>query len=932
MGRKKLIEVALPLDDINRASAREKSIRHGHPSTLHLWWARRPLAAARAVIFAQMVDDPSSLPDMSPEEVEKERERLFVIMRKLVKWESTTDEGVLEEARIEIRRSWSRTCEETGEDADQLPPFHDPFSGGGAIPLEAQRLGFNSYASDLNPVAVMINKAMIEIPPRFTGQAPVGPTPNGEQTKTATSWSGSSGLAEDVRRYGHWMREEAYKRIGHFYPKVRIPEEQGGGNGTAIAWLWARTITCPNPVCGCAMPLVRSFDLSTKAGKQVWVEPLVDNTSTPPSISYITHKGTNSSIDGTVSRTGARCIVCDTAIPLSQIRQDGISGHIGSQLMAVVVEGPSTRVYISPTSDIEDIAKKATPKWVPETDLPAKALGFRVQAYGMKQHKDLFTSRQLVALTTFSDLVQEARHRVIEDAIAAGRTDDGISLDDGGNGATAYGDALAVYLAFTLDKCTDYWSSFCSWHASREIIRNVFGRQAIPMVWDYAECNPFSASTGNWVAMVNWVWKAVSICNGRTSSTAIQLDAMSNGYHNPCIISTDPPYYDNIGYADLSDFFYVWLRRSLKDYFPSLFSTLLVPKTEELVATPYRHGSKQKAEKFFIEGMTKAMQHLAQQHHRDFPTTIYYAFKQAEQKEEGLASTGWATFLQAIISAGLAVTGTWPMRTELSNRLVGSGTNALASSVVLVCRHREKNSPVTTRADFVRTLTLELPAALQTLQETSIAPVDMAQAAIGPGMAIFTRFTKVLENDGSTMSVQTALQLINKELDDYLSRDEGDYDDWTSFAIRWFDQFGLNSEIFGIAEDLARARGMSVEGVVQAGILESKTGKVRLLKREELDPNWDPATDDRLTVWEAAQYLIKALADQSESEAAGLLRRLGAVGTEARNLAYRLYSICEKKGWADEAIAYNSLIVAWPRLTELMKQIPESNDSTPELF
>jgi len=933
--RKKLIEVALPLDDINKASAREKSIRHGHPSTLHLWWARRPLAAARAVIFAQMVDDPSSLPNLTPTEVETERERLFGIMRDLIVWENTTNEAVLNRARKEIRKSWERTAAETGEAPSSLPPFHDPFAGGGALPLEAQRLGFHAHASDLNPVAVMINKAMIEIPQRFLDHAPIGPIPPGEQTQAASTWKGSAGLAEDVRRYGHWVFREAAKRIGQFYPTVDLPNK-GGDNSTVIAWIWARTVESPNPAfSGVHVPLVSSFLLSSKKGKEAWIEPIVQGRE----YSFRIHHSKPANIEevksGTKLGRGAqfKCLVSGTNISASYVKEEARAGRLGARLMAIVAEGPRGRSYCPPNQEAEDVANSAQYSWSPEYAMPQNPRWFSPPDYGMPDYADLFTARQLLALNSFSDLVREARNKAINDAIKFGLAEDSISLNDGGNGATAFGDAIAAYLSFVVDKCADYWSSICSWHSSGEKMRNVFGRQAIPMVWDYAECNPFSNSTGNWIAMVDWVWKALAKCNGTTPSTAKQLDAMTDGYNSPCIISTDPPYYDNIGYADLSDFFYVWLRENLKEIVPDLFSTMLVPKAEELVATPYRHGGRQQAEEFFITGMTKAMGHLAKQHHKEFPTTIYYAFKQAEQQSEGIASTGWATFLEAIIRSGLSITGTWPMRTELGNRLVGKGTNALASSVVLVCRHRPDDSEITTRSEFVRNLADELPLALQTLQEASIAPVDMAQAAIGPGMAIFSRYMKVLENDGSAMSVQTALQLINKELDDYLSRDEGDYDDWTSFAIRWFEQYGLDSGSFGIAEDLARARGISVEGVVRAGILESKSGKVSLLHRDDLDPDWDPATDDRLTVWEAAQYLIRALADESEVAAASLLKRLGAVGVEARSLSYRLFSICERKGWADEAIAYNSLIVAWPRLSELMKQQPEAAPgSEPELF
>ena len=933
--RKKLIEVALPLDDINKACAREKSIRHGHPSTLHLWWARRPLAAARSVIFAQMVDDPSSFPELSEEEVIKERERLFDIIRDLVKWENTNNEEVLNRARAEIMKSWARTCEETGEDPKKLPPFHDPFAGGGAIPLEAQRLGFEAHASDLNPVAVMINKAMIEIPPKFAGRPPIHP--GQDKNLLEREWQGASGLAEDVRYYGEWMRDRAWERIGHLYPEVDLPEEQGGGKATVIAWLWARTIKCPNPSCGCQMPLVRSFDLSTKKGKRVWVEPKVDTSTSPHMISFDVKMGDGKGPIGTVERSGARCLACESPVPLSYVRLEGSEGRLKDRLMAVVVEGVRKRIYLPATSKMQEIARSANPIDPPDTDLPDKALGFRIQAYGMLRHADLFTKRQLVALTTFSDLVMDARNQAISDANAAGTLDDGKGIEDGGTGAVAYADALAVYLAFAVDKMADLSNSFCRWEPNAQCPRQLFGRQAIPMIWDYSEANIFSESSGSWGVHVSGSLKGfISFAVGVKPDwigRASQVDAMQ-GYSldNRFIYSTDPPYYDNIGYADLSDFFYVWMRRSLKSLFPLQLSTVLVPKAEELVATPYRHDGKESAELFFLRGMTQVMSNLALRSHSSYPVTIYYAFKQKETSNEGIASTGWSTFLDAVLHSGLQIMGTWPMRTENSSRMVGQGTSALASSVVLVCNTNNKTTSVTTRSDFVRLLRQELPIALVALKQASIAPVDMAQVAIGPGMAVFSRFSQVMENDDSAMRVKSALQLINKVLDDTLSQDEGDYDEWTAFAVPWFEQHGIAAADFGIADNLARARGISVDGVVEAGIAESKAGKVRLLQRTELDPDWDPATDKRLTVWESLQYLIRTLDERGEIQAAGLLSRLGAIGQEAHNLAYRLYSICERKGWSGEATHYNTIIVAWPTLNELTRDQQDSSSEQSKLF
>jgi putative DNA methylase len=809
--RKKLIEVALPLEAINAASAREKSIRHGHPSTLHLWWARRPLAAARAVIFAQMVDDPSANPDLFPTEQaqEKERRRLFRIIEDLVQWENTTNEAVLQAARDEILASWRRACAENADhprakelfDRHKLPAFHDPFAGGGSLPLEAQRLGLEAYASDLNPVAVLICKAMIEIPPRFAGRPPVNPQARKEKSLVARQWRGAQGLAEDVRYYGQWMRDEAERRIGHLYPKVEVTAEMAKGRPdlkpyvgrklTVIAWLWARTVKSPNPAFAHVdVPLASTFVLSTKAGKEAYVEPVIEGGGYRFTVKVGKPKDAEAAKNGTKLARGAnfRCLMSGTPISGDYIKAEGKAGRMGARLMAIVAEGERGRVYLAPTEEHEAAAREAKPTWKPETPLAPDPRALWTPPYGLTTYGDLFTPRQLVALTTFSDLVGEAMRQVRRDAIAAGLPDDGKPLRDGGSGATAYAEAVGVYLAFALSRSVDRGSNVCSWDNSpkMEALRNTFGRQAIPMVWDFAEGNPFSESSGNWINNVEWGAKSVTRLAGTAKGHAQQEDARSQSLSPERIVSTDPPYYDNIGYADLSDFFYVWLRRSLKGVYPDLFATLAVPKAEELVATPYRHGSKEKAEAFFLDGMTRALHRLAEQAHPAFPVTIYYAFKQSEsESDEGTSSTGWETFLDAVMRAGFGISGTWPMRTELSNRMIGAGTNALASSIVLVCRPRPKDAPTATRREFLSALKAELPAALATLQRANIAPVDLAQAAIGPGMAVFTRYARVLDAEGKAVPVREALALINQVLDEVLAEQEGDFDADTRWAITW---------------------------------------------------------------------------------------------------------------------------------------------------
>ena len=1260
MPTRKLIEVALPLEAINTASAREKSIRHGHPSTLHLWWARRPLAACRAVLFASLVDDPSSHPDRFPTEdaQQHERERLFGIIERLVKWENSNDEHVLREARDEILKHTNGSP----------PPVYDPFAGGGSIPLEAQRLGLEAHASDLNPVAVLINKALIEIPPRFANMPPVNPMSRSEHggkrkeqapplsgtgglaeghgsgagnlsTRSPTSaggdlrdavadhagsrsdsgeyrrgldagvtqregtvpgdragfssgsgdasdalradrldsdgrdegstwidgrdqsdsdyyapqsaqstltsqsslllahsWKGAAGLAADVRYYGKWMRDEAEKRIGHLYPKVKLPKEYGGGEATVIAWLWARTVKCPNPACGAQMPLVRSFALSTKKGKETWVEPIIEH-GTPPRVQFTVKSGVGKAQEGTVGRRGARCLCCGTPVMLDYVRIEGRAGRMGAQMMAIVAEGKRGRIYMPPSEEHERIAASAQPSWAPETELRYNPRYLTPPNYGFDTFAKLFTPRQLTALTTFSDLVGEAHEHIKRDTLGArasrprtiwhrtylphfeaGATAQHITFRladslpatilaqwevelskleqrdqdlerrqrieaylDAGHGscalrdpqiaelvanalhyfdgsryelhewvvmpnhvhalitplyenslssilqawksytakeanrilgrtgsfwqadyfdrvirneqhwnatvayihenpvraglcdaptgwlfssagdtglrystragrprsqeeadagrprsqeeadAVAYADAVATYLACINSRAADFWSSLAIWGSQpkNEVVMHTFGRQAIPITWDYAEANPFSQSGGNYESHLNYVGRSIDFSPWAASPGIVtQLDATSISKNSGYIFSTDPPYYDNVPYADLSDYFYIWLRGALKEVYPSLMTTLLVPKAAELVAEPFRHGGREATQQFFEEGLFKVFERIRAAQSSDYPLTVYYAFKQAESDDEGdlgsavvpvasNASTGWETMLEGLIQSGFAINGTWPTRTERPGRLRETGSNALASSIVLVCRPRPENARVATRREFLNALKAELPQALRRLQQGNIAPVDLAQAAIGPGMAVFSRYSKVVESDGSPMRVRTVLQLINQELDTVLAEQEGEFDGDTRWAIAWFDQYGVSEGAYGIAETLSKAKNTSVEGMVEAGIVVARSGKVRLLNRDELPGDWHPGRDRRVTVWEVAQHLVHALDKRGEGGAAALLAQLGGEGEIARDLAYRLYTTCERKGWAQEALAYNSLVVAWPEIRRL---------------
>jgi len=909
--KKKLIEVALPLEAINRESAREKSIRHGHPSTLHLWWARRPLAACRAVLFSQLVDDPSAHPDQFPTEEDQavERQRLFNIIERLVVWENINDEALLREAHEEILRS-----------TDGNPPaILDPFAGGGSIPLEAQRLGLEAQASDLNPVAVLINKGLIEFPPKFSGLPPVFPG----AAEQRTTWPNATGLAEDVRRYGKWMRDEAERHIGNLYPTATLDD---GTQANVIAWIWARTVTCPNPACGIKMPLVRSWWLGKKKGKEAYVIPEVHDGVVTFTIGHGLNGGPSAGEDGTVGRTGARCIGCGTAAPLSYVRAEGQSERIGQQLMAIVAEGDRRRHYLQPTEDQARAANVARPANVPDLEIAYNPRDMKAPIYGMTGFADLFTARQLTALTTLSDLVGEARVRVLADAKAAERPDDEIGLEAGGTGAAAYADAVSVYLSMTVSKLTDMANALVIWKPSMDQAVHLFNRQAIPMVWDYSETPPLSdRHAGGYVVTLNNIAKALDRLPTGVTGNVTQLDASTRDYSS-VLVATDPPYYDNIAYANLSDFFYGWLRRSLIGVLPSLFGTVQTPKSDELVADPYRHGGKQEASDFFESGFSKVFARIRASASSDFPITVFYAFKQSETESEGMVSTGWQTLLEGMLGNGWEVTATWPMRTELANKVSGLGQNMLASSIVLALRPRDSNAETISRRGFVQALKAELPQALRDLQQGSIAPVDMAQAAIGPGMSVFSRYSRVLEADGSDMTVRTALALINQALSEVLTDQEGDFDSETRFAVKWFSQYGWNEVPSGEADVLTRAVNTTVAMLERGGIFRAAAGKARLLEPSEMSEGWNPADDKEISVWEVAVRLGHSLLTEGTDQASVWMRESASrVDLDAvKELAYLMYSVSERKGWTEAAMLFNALGTSWSDVAGAARAAPAS--------
>ena len=849
------------------------------------------MAAARAVIWASLGDE-----SLTPDEQEAERQRLFRILERLVKWENSNNPEVLAEARAEIDRCFP----------DGPPPILDPFAGGGAIPLEAQRLGLKALAGDLNPVAVLINKAMIEIPPRFAGMPPVHP----DIDKSLTTWDRAQGLAADVEAYGQWMRDEAERRIGHLYPDATGPN---GEKLTPIAWIWARTVESPDPSWSGHVPLVASWMLANKAGKpKVWIEPIIDRDS--QKICYEIRVGAAPKYARTVLRGNGTCIATGAAIPSDYIKSEGQAGRMGTQLLAVVAKGPDGMTFCrSSDADVQSSVCEL-PDSLPTGLMSNHPQYMGTPRYGLDEWWKLFSPRQLTALTTLSDLLPELAASVTEDAVMAGFAEDGVRLCNGGCGAAAYSDAVITYLTFAIDKALDFNSTISGWDSSNVKIRNIFARQAIPMAWDFAECNSLGQRVGSFHSQVMGVARALKALPALHEGSVMQMDARALvQQHQRAVISTDPPYYDNVPYADISDFFYVWMRKNLASVWPDELSTLTTPKRRELVADMVRFGSKSTAETHFEAGMAEFMSECAANMDKEVPATVFYAYKSTEDIEGELRSTGWDTFLHAVLDAGLQVNATWPMRTEKPGRSRANRSNALASSIVLACRPRSESASLATRGEFIGALRAELPEAVRILQSGNIAPVDMAQSTIGPGIRVFSRYAKVVEADGSSMPVSAALAIINDVLGEVLDGEEAELDADTRFALTWFSEFGFNPGPAGDADSVANAKNTSLAGIEESGIGEARAGQFRLYERSELAPDWSPAEDSRLTVWEAMQYLIAAL-ERSESEAAELLHTLGGYGERARQLAYLLYQKANDKGWAAEAGAYNGLITAWPNL------------------
>ncbi len=931
--RKKLIEVDLPLDEINKESAREKHIRHGHPSTLHLWWARRPLAACRVVIFASLVDDPSSCPDEFPTEEaqKKERKRLHDLITQLVKWENVDETKpqnieLLAEARWEIARSVARSRSEPPPDredpgavlsylGDKALPIYDPFCGGGSIPLEAQRLGLRAVGSDLNPVAVLITKALIELPPQFANRPPVNPDADpmglavgkGKHAKQLP-WRGAAGLADDIRYYGRKMREMAWERTGHLYPKATLPD---GSQAAVIAWLWARNVPCPNPACGARMPLMTNSQVSKKRGRERWIRPVVDQAAR--TVSFVVQDNLAGVPEGgTVNRNGATCIACKGAVALKYVREQASAGNMSEVMTCIVAEGDRRRVFVEPSDEQVRIAAMAhqNSSSTPSQKMPATAYLVSGRGYGITHWRELFTQRQLAFLATIKDLIKEIGNQMILDG-----TD------------TEYVSTVQTYLALGLGKLADSNNSFATFHLPRENVRNVFARQAIPMVWDFAEGNPFADAAGTLDLILDKIARVVEALPVDANSGKVhQADAATTIHANSGpVIVTDPPYYDNISYAELSDFFYVWLREPLRDVYGDLFSGILAPLQEEMIAAPRFD----KPREWFESRLNRTLKLIRERCAPEFPSSIFYAYKQHEEEREGRASTGWETMLTALMSAGFQVVGTWPVRTELSSRMNAMSANTLASSVILVCRPRPEDAPIATRRQFLDALEAELPAALDHLtREGHIAPVDLAQSAIGPGMEVYSRYSRVETISGEPVSVRESLAAINQAIANFDEQQAGELDSPTRFCLDWMKQYGFGEGPYGEAETLARAKNVSVEELRDMGLLTAVGGSVKLLPLEGYGPDRRLRLG-RMTAWEGLFRIAYHLTKESEGGrgvegAAEVYRAMGSDAESVERLARILYNHYDRKGDSRNSVMFNTVVAEWPEIQDRAAEGPES--------
>jgi putative DNA methylase len=865
--QKKLIEVALPLEAINTAcradKASSRSIRN-----LHKTFAPMPSPALRAILYASFVNDPGE--PRGRREVLAELERLV-----------SGDPGQPPPASVDAARKRIRAslADEKG------PTVIDPFCGGGSTLVEAQRLGLAAEGADISAVAVLVTKLLTEIPPQVEAQTAI----------TEPALAGIPGFQADVRHYATWIHDRAQEELADLYPSAP--------NGDpVIAWWWARTVASPDPsVGGAQVPLVSSWQLSATRSNEAIVRPIVS--SDRRAVSFEMTSG------GTAPPPSKeQCVITGTPITFEYLRGEGAAGRLGMRLIAGISDGPHGRSYWIADEDHLSAAERARPLDPPETELPDN-LGFRVQNYGVTRWDQLFTRRQLAMLETFARLVAAIPERV---------------QSDGGDPDRSKW--IAAVLGLCLGKLAQRSSTLVAWRTRRDAkskAEPAFGRNDLPMTWDFAEVNPFAGSVGDWNRIVELSLNAFEYIEPRGPASAVFLEDartfVASKSNAMCV--TDPPYFDAIGYSGLYDFFYIWLRRALKASHEELFSTVLSRRDTELIADPGRHNkSRTAARQYFIDGFTDTFELVRSAADPAFPTVVVYAYRESG----GQGATGWEAMLQAIVAAGLSITGTWPIHGTGRTRLRGQGSNALATYVVLVCRPRSQDAAVVGVADFIRALRSEIPMAVRVLQAATIAPVDLAQAVIGPGMRVYTSYREVLDADGKSVAVGTALSHINRVLGETLDQQEADFDAPTRWAVAWYAENGFGAGDFGRADHLARAKVTSVDALRHSGIVGAEAGRVWLVGRDAL-ASYDPMADSTPTVWEATQWLAWELSRHGELAAAEALQRLSVDREAVRELAYLLFSIADRSGSADEAVAYNSLVLAWPELEAISSR--EGSDS-----
>ena len=922
--RRKLIETDWPLNDISRQSVKEKALTHGHPQTLHRWWARRPLAACRAALFASIVDDPGDCYDEFPDEeaVSRKRRSLNDLITQLVQWKRTDDKSpsnreLMGKVRYEIARSIARnhgdTLPETTEEAEtyltenrNLATVYDPFCGGGSVPHEAQRLGLDAIASDQNPVAVLITKALVQFSHPYVNRHPINSEANKleardgrRRPKRPVTWRGASGLADDLRFYGKWILNKARERIGHFYPDVDIP---GGSTATTTAWIWANTITCSNVACRATIPLLKSYQLTAK-GEKHWVKPSVSPLEGTVEFSVQRTK-VGVPEQPTMRGDSVVCLACDQPSPLDYVREEARSKRLGTQMMAIVSHSGPNRHFAAPTENHIDKAMSARPDFgfVPSGSLPSEALGFSIQNYGFTQWRDLYTNRQLLTITTLSMLIDEVVEIIVRDG-----------------GEQAYAETIKTYLALALGRTAETNCRFTRWVNTGDKVAGVFGRQTLNMVWDFAEPNIFSNRTQCWTNQVNWVAKVLERLPKDTVPGNVYLgDASSPSQAiSDAIVITDPPYYDNIGYADLSDFFYVWLRPLLKDIHPKLFTGISVPKHNQIVAAPLFDDPRQ----HFADRLSQALVRIHDSSAREYPSSIFYAYRQKENGNADSSLTGWHAMLDSLVKAGFKVVGTWPIRTEHSGRLRSQKSNALATSVLLVCRRRHEDAPITTRGNFIAELEAELPQALDRLTRYNhIEPLDLEQAAIGPGMEVYSKYRSVETNKGEPVDVIEALQCINRVIADYIDREEGelvgDLDAPTQFCLSWVKQHGFQQGESGQAEMLAKPKGVTIDGLRdELRLLDARAGRMRIIDYNEYEPEVRiKRVSLESSIWEGCMLMAHnfgAVKGKRVHGAAQVYSRMGTNAEKVERLARILFDRFERRSESVHSRVFNDIVASW---------------------